>query len=388
MKRTSCKPLPFLLFSVAVLACACASLGDRRGVRESVGSHGNREKPIELVFTGDIMAHEVNYSMRDYSRIYEGVEPLLHSASLCFGNLEVPVADDLPLSTYPRFNVHAPYVKAAIDAGFNVFSLANNHSNDQGSAGILATRALLESQGPNVYSSGLRAIEGEPMRPVILSSGESEVVFLSITEILNSHDPSANLVYFVPPTKAARETFLADVRRIRTENPNALFVLAIHLDEPEYVRTVKRAKREWFRELAAAGVDIVWGSHPHVMQEWEITTVERNHAKRQVLFMYSMGNFISGQRKEINREDPGAYREYTGDAVVLCVTVRSGSIKAVPVPLTVYIDPEAGPVLRPFDSSFVASLEKPLQDYYNARYALMRAYLPLPPMPVRAILEQ
>lgn len=384
MKRTPRKALPFLLFATAVLACACASVG----ARGAAGPAGNPEKPIELIFTGDIMAHEVNYSMRDYARIYESVEPLLRSASLCFGNLEVPVDDALPLSTYPRFNVHAPYVRAAIDAGFNVFSLANNHSNDQGSAGILATRALLDSLAPKIGSSGLRAQEGEPMRPVILNAGENEVVFLSITEILNSHDPSANLVYFVPPTKAARSAFLADVRRIRGENPNALFVLAIHLDEPEYVRTVRRAKREWFRELAAAGVDIVWGSHPHVMQEWEVATVERGRSRRQVLFMYSMGNFISGQRKEINREDPGAYREYTGDGIVMRVTVRSGAIAAVPVPVTVYVDPEAGPVLRPFDASFVASLAEPLQDYYCARYALMRAYLPLPPMPVRAILEQ
>jgi poly-gamma-glutamate synthesis protein (capsule biosynthesis protein) len=353
-----------------------------------MSSEGNREKPIELIFTGDIMAHEVNYSMRDYSRIYENVEPVLHSGDLCFGNLEVPVADSLPLSTYPRFNVHSPYLRAAIDAGFNVFSLANNHSNDQGVSGILATRSLLESLGPTIGSSGLRATEGESMRPTILRAGDTEIVFLSITEILNSHDPSAGLVYFVPPTKAARAAFLADVRRIRGDNPRALFVLAIHLDEPEYVRTVKRAKREWFRELASAGVDIVWGSHPHVMQEWEIATVERDRARRQVLFMYSMGNFISGQRKEINRASPEAFREYTGDGVVLRVTVRSNHIEAIPFPVTVYVDPEAGPIMMPFDASFVASLDEPLQDYYCARYALMRAYLPLPPMPVRAILEQ
>lgn len=384
MNRTPCKALPFLILIAAMLMCACASLGKQ----SEENSVGNREKSIELIFTGDIMAHEVNYSMRDYSRIYENVEPLLHSADLCFGNLEVPVADALPLSTYPRFNVHSPYVRAAIDAGFNVFALANNHSNDQGVAGILATRALLESLGPTIGSSGLRAMEGEPIRPTILNAGDTEIVFLSITEILNSHDPSAGLVYYIPPTKAARAAFLADVRRIRGENPRALFVLAIHLDEPEYVRTVKRAKREWFRELASAGVDIVWGSHPHVMQEWEIATVERDRARRQVLFMYSMGNFISGQRKEINRESPEAFREYTGDGVVLRITVRSNHIEAIPIPVTVYVDPEAGPIMMPFDASFVASLDEPLQDYYCARYALMRAYLPLPPMPVRAILEQ
>ena len=91
---------------------------------------------IELTFAGDIMAHTENWSMSDYSRIYQDVSSLLRNDDLTFANFETPVSNSLPLSTYPRFNVHSSYLDAAVEAGFDVFSLANNHSNDQGLAGV------------------------------------------------------------------------------------------------------------------------------------------------------------------------------------------------------------------------------------------------------------
>ncbi|HOF86307.1 MAG TPA: CapA family protein, partial [Treponemataceae bacterium] len=48
-------------------------------------------EPLVLTFAGDIMAHDVNYSMRDYDRIYHDLSPLLHSDDLSFVNLETPV---------------------------------------------------------------------------------------------------------------------------------------------------------------------------------------------------------------------------------------------------------------------------------------------------------
>lgn len=373
------------LFTV-LLVCisSCSSLNQQNGPYDTDSGPG---KTLELAFTGDIMAHEVNYRMGNYSKIYENIKPALKSADLCFGNLEIPVVDSLPLSTYPRFNVHTPYVRAAVDAGFTVFSLANNHANDQGSGGILATRKLLASMQPQVHSSGLRQFDNEPMRPVTLKVKGREIVFLAVTEILNSYDKSSRLVYYVPPKKTERDAFLAEIRRIRRGAPSALFVLSIHLNEPEYVRTVSAEKREWFRELASAGVDIVWGHHPHVMQEWESVTVETGGVSRPVLFMYSMGNFISGQRNAIDRENPGAMREYTGDGVIMRVTFGNGEIRATPIVVTNYTDPQEGPVVQPFDGHFVSGLDASLASYYSARYEAMRAYLPLPPMPVRAILE-
>lgn len=380
MKHHFLRALAFLIAALLFFSSGCTSLRH--------ASVTPSDQPLRMNFAGDIMAHTVNFNMPDYRKIYENVIPILRSADLSFGNLEIPVADSLPLSTYPRFNVHTPYVQAAVDAGFNVFSLANNHSNDQGSGGIVATRGALASMTPQVVSSGLRAFRDQRMKPVLIFVKGKKILFLAVTEILNSYDTAGKLVYYVAPTKKARTGFLSELEKMRKEHSCDIFVLSIHLNEPEYVRTVNDAKRTWFTQIAEAGVDIVWGHHPHVMQEWEVATVDSFGSKRHALFMYSMGNFISGQRYAPDRENPDGMREYTGDGVILQVTVAGGAMTVKPIPLTNYTDPQFGPVVRQFDNAFVSSLSDPWVRYYRARYDLMQSYLPeLPPMPLNAIIE-
>ena len=123
---------------------------------------------LTLSFAGDIMAHTVNFNMKNYDKIYDDVRSLLLGDDLTFGNLESPVAGDLPLSTYPRFNVHIPYLQAAISGGFDVFSLANNHSNDQGIAGIGGTWSSLAALPSDVYYSGLKKNSTDGFQPVLI----------------------------------------------------------------------------------------------------------------------------------------------------------------------------------------------------------------------------
>jgi poly-gamma-glutamate synthesis protein (capsule biosynthesis protein) len=127
------------------------------------------------------------------------------------------------------------------------------------------------------------------------------------------------------------------------------------------------------------------------MQPWELVSVDG----RDCLFMYSMGNFISGQRWRPDFANPGADREYTGDAVLLQLRTQSGgepgtlyAPEIVPVPVTNFLDPDHGMVVRRFSSSFIGSLPERLAAYYRNRYELMRGYLPvLPTMPQASILE-
>ncbi len=365
-----------------------------RGVVSVADTDESTRAPLVLTFTGDIMAHSVNFNMDDYDLIYRDVRERLRSDDITFGNLEMPVDDTRPLSTWPRFNVHRNYLEAAISAGFDSFSLANNHSNDQGAKGIAATLSAFthisrDRSFPNlVYHSGLRSARGERMRPVMIERRGWRVLFLAVTEILNSFDSSKDFVYYVAPNEASRAAFLSEIARMRAENPCDVFVLSIHCNEPEYVREPSADKRRWFRDLAEAGADVVWGNHPHVMQPWEI--VRAGDRDRDSLLMYSMGNFISGQRHELNMDNPCAPREYTGDSALIRVTFRESgtrfSVEAVPV--TNYVDRKAGVVVREFSGTFVDTLSPALRRYYEKRYALMASYLPLLPLrPDTAILE-
>ena len=386
--------------------------------------------PLVLTFAGDLMAHTVNFNMKSYDLIYTDVEKILHDDDLSFVNIETPVCDVLPLSTYPSFNVHTPYMRAAVQAGFDVLSLANNHTNDHRIIGIDGTLTAIRTiqkerpasgiLPPFLIFSGLKDSENDPIQVTPLFYKGWNILFCSVTEILNSYDSSKARLYYSAPTKQGREKLLSVIKEARNRYPCDLFVLGLHLNEPEYGRIVSEAKKAWFKRLGEAGVDIIWAHHPHVMQPWETITVERpivlqgdcktNNTTDQTIFdtdtvidaehtgisdvkevvvseqctvfcMYSMGNFISGQRWHTRYDDPAFYREYTGDAVLLqltCMRNKAGraDFSVLPLLITQYNEPEY-PVVKRFTQDWIETLGEKEKKYFKKRFELMQEYLPL-----------
>lgn len=365
---------------------------------------------LVLSFSGDIMAHDVNFKMKDYNRIYDDVRDILLNDDLTFGNVETPVCEERPLSSFPCFNIHKDYLKAAIDGGFDVFSFANNHTNDQGIQGIDGTiksfNALKEEyKNKELFSSGLKNKEDEDFKPVLIEKKGWKILFLSITELINSHGKSKNRLYYSEPTKAGREKLLLSIKKMREENPCDIFILSLHLNEVEYGLKVLDIKKAWFKTLAQAGVDVVWAHHPHVLQDWELSEVELLNenseedifyvnkkegkeqpakppkVKKNAFFMYSMGNFISGQRWKVNYADPAYYREYTGDSIIMQLRFKKingilqSEMEAAPILITNYNEKDA-PVIKRFTQEWVETLSEKERAYYLKRLELMRDYLP------------
>jgi len=350
---------------------------------------------LVLSFSGDIMAHDVNFKMKDYNRIYDDVRDILLNDDLSFGNVETPVCEERPLSTFPCFNIHKDYLKAAIDGGFDVFSFANNHTNDQGIQGIDGTiksfNALKEEyKNKELFSSGLKNKEDEDFKPVLIDKKGWKILFLSVTELINSHGKSKHRLYYSEPSKAGREKLLLSIKKMREENPCDIFILSLHLNEAEYDLKVLDSKKTWFKALAQAGIDVVWANHPHVLQDWELSDVELlneetpdspSKLKKNAFFMYSMGNFISGQRWKVNYADPAYYREYTGDSIIMQLRFKKidgilqPEIEAAPVLITNYNEKDA-PVIKRFTQEWIETLPEKERAYYLKRLELMRAYLP------------
>lgn len=368
---------------------------------------------LQLTFAGDLMAHAVNFNMSAYDLIYTDVEKILHNDDLSFVNIETPICDALPLSTYPCFNVHTPYLRAAIGAGFDVLSLANNHTNDHGKTGIDGTLAAVRTVQKERYASeisprllifsGLKDSDNDRIQVTPLVYKGWNILFCSVTEILNSYDSSKDRLYYSAPTKQGRSALISLIKEARKRYPCDLFILGLHLNEPEYGRTVSEAKKAWFKQLGEAGVDIIWAHHPHVMQSWETITVERPLLLRKaastgytgisdlkeaavseqckVFCMYSMGNFISGQRWHTRYDEPAFYREYTGDAVLLqltCTRNKAGraDFSVLPMLITQYNEPEY-PVVKRFTQDWIETLGEKEKKYFKKRFELMNEYLPI-----------
>ncbi len=391
---TASMKLILLLFSCAgVLFGSCRLGGQFSSVQtlnpQMLSSMDSTDSvpPEELLltFAGDIMAHEVNFRMERYDFMYEKVRELLNADDLTFGNYESPVTSSLPYRTYPNFNTQGPYARAVIDAGFDVFSLVNKHTNDQGEQGIRETRewfAVQRFQG--IYSAGIKTEPNGPLTYQIIEEKGWKILFAAVTEILNAVN-SKELLDYTPPTAKARESFAAELARLRAENPCDLFIVSVHVYEPEYTDTIQEARRTYFHSLLDSGADIIWAHHPHVMHDWEVVTDQApdegsptGEYLGRKLIMYSMGNFISGQRFTRNLANPGAPREYTGDSILLQVRLKKDDpvriTEIVPVPLTVTVDPQGQLQLNYFNEEFVKSLKEPLAGYYSKRLELMQKY--------------
>jgi len=250
------------------------------------------------VFSGDIMSHKQNYEPKPYSLMYAGVEAILQKADLSFGNLEFPIHEDRPYSDYPLFNVHADYVQAVIDAGFNVFSLANNHSADQGLSGIKSTQnqmnLLLEkarSQGKQIWYNGLRDFSEKDNPAYSLSLIEYKtwkIGFIALSEFVNIPSLSRGLQILPVKEGKKQDAFLAWLKEQRQKCD--LLIVSVHWGI-EYASKPSEYQKTLAKKLSEAGADIIWGNHPHVLQAWSKAKTSRGDA----LLMYSLGNFISAQ---------------------------------------------------------------------------------------------
>ena len=279
---------------------------------------------LDLSFVGDIMAHNVNYRMADYSRIYRDVRSALKSDDLTFANLEAVVDPSRPMSSYPLFNVHPGYVDAAVDAGVDVFSLANNHSADWGEPGMRATLRSLEQTaraaaggGRLIHYSGLRESEAARFTPTEITRKGWRIGYLAITQFSNVAAPRLyhHLDY---RDHEQAEAFLTGLAGLTSGYD--LFIVSYH-GGVEYAAGPEPAMREFFYRLLDAGVHIVHGHHPHVAQPAEVVRARG----RDRLILFSCGNFVSGQSWRATPERPDDVWARTGDSLLWRVTVHYGN---------------------------------------------------------------
>lgn len=341
----------------------------------------NDEKTISLLFAGDIMAHSVNFNMKDYNKIWKDVKDVISAADLSFANLEAPVDSTKKAQNYPNFNMPVSYVKACVESGFDVFSLCNNHSNDQGKSGISETLTSLskirDEQFINdnlIYFSGLKVKETESFTYNTIHKNGFNIVFLPITEILNRPD-SKEFINYVAPVKEKRNQFINFCKNLKQKEKCDLFILSVHANDTEYTRDVTENQEKWYMQLLDCGIDIIWANHAHIIKDRKIV-IDKNG--EQKIIMYANGNTISGQRTNPNftEKNVDLERDNTGDGLLYLVELKKSpnkiQIKKItPIFITTYINTAWEFVVKKLDDNFINYLKgvprKNWADYMEKR---------------------
>ena len=370
--------LSFLFISILFFSCGTTSqiikepAEDQPLIQapEPETAHKNHDKDtIKLLFAGDIMAHSVNYYITTYDKIWRDVHEIISESDLAFANIEAPVDTTKAASSYPNFNMTRKYVQAAVDAGFDVFSLCNNHTNDQYKNGILETiktsQAITEytkeNFGNDIYFSGTKETADANLSALTYNYFEAngwKILFLPITELLNRPDAS-DYINFIKPDEDSRKAFIKYVKEFRTAHPCDLFIISIHTSEPEYTRVITEKQNQFYMDLLEAGADVVWANHAHIIKDRKL--VIDTKTGRDKLIMYANGNTISGQRTkpELTSKNPTGERDNTGDGLFYIVTMhkeKDGSMKikkCEPYFITTYINTANEFVIKPLNQDFV-----------------------------------
>lgn len=322
---------------------------------------------IKLLFAGDIMAHTNNYHISSFDKIWRDVKYLIDGNDLVFANIEAPIDTTKPVSNYPNFNMPQNYVQAAVDAGFNVFSLCNNHSNDQYLDGIKETlktvdriceQAAKNATPRSLYFSGLKNSKESEFTYNLIEKSGWRILFLPMTELLNRPDFSEYINY-IKTDDASRNEFIDYVKKLREKNPCTIFILSFHTAEPEYTRNITSRQEKFYKELIKNGVDIIWANHAHIIKNRKIIVDTETNCDK--LIMYANGNTISGQRRnpDLTSKNPNGERDNTGDGLFYKVTLKKdnkGSVKikkCEPIFITTYINTANEFVLKPLNQDFV-----------------------------------
>lgn len=327
-----------------------------------------KNQDITLLFGGDIMAHSVNYVITDYAKIWKDITPLIQQSDLAFANIEAPIDTTKKHSSYPNFNMTYNYVNAAIKAGFNVFSLCNNHTNDQGLTGIQetskTTKALqneAKNNQKNIYFSGLKNFPKEEYSYNLIEKKGWKILFLPITELLNRPNYS-EYINFSKPTVEQRQKIINLCKELKEKTKCDLFIFSLHTAEPEYTRKVAESQEDFYMNLLNAGVDIIWANHAHIIKDRKF--IFNTKEKTQKLIMYANGNTISGQRTapDFVSKNPIGERDNTGDGLLYEVTFKKeikeekttiSITKATPHFITTYINTANEYVIKLLNKDFV-----------------------------------
>lgn len=295
-------------------------------VEKSEGSESDTKEQttkIRISAAGDIMFHQTQLTSGydeatktyDFKPVFEDVKPILSTSNLAIANLETTLGGpEKGYSGYPLFNSPDEVIDALKYAGIDIVATANNHSLDTGSDGLKRTVQKLNENGIDTVGTYAE----KPDSRILLKDIEGiKIAILAYTESTNglgSNYPADQLNNML--NLMTKENILRDIEEAK--HLEADFIIAFMHWGTEYMEEPNEKQVEYAKTMAEAGVDLILGSHPHVVQKAEI--IETGLSETFVI--YSMGNFISNQRKETLGPD----KELTEDGIIVHIDIEKNHL--------------------------------------------------------------
>ena len=244
-----------------------------------------------LIATGDGLIHQPIYSAYydsstntyDFSSILSYTKDKIKDYDIKYYNQETISDDSRSYSSYPIFNTPSAFGNNMVDAGFNLVSLATNHSMDGGAnslktsasfwrnkENVLATGAFYDEEDRNTYP--IKEVNGITYTMLSYTTGTNGLGSSALSKepfILNVYD---------------EEKVKKDIEAVRDKVD--VLIVAMHWGV-EYLQDATEEQKNIANFLADNDVDIILGTHSHCIEPWDMID--------DTVVFYSLGNFVSNQ---------------------------------------------------------------------------------------------
>lgn len=269
----------------------------------------NEDKHYEasLIAVGDYLIHSSVY--KDANRLANGdgydfkpmisyIKEIVSNYDIAYYNQETILGgSELGLSDYPTFNSPYEAGDAMLDAGFNLVSLATNHTMDSGKKAVENSCKYWQSK-ENILTAGSYCSEEERNKINIKEINNIKYTMLNYTYGTNGMPVANDYLVNVWPTdidninnpekdtkyQAYKKQVKEDIDKVKDKVD--FLIVAMHWGV-EYTHEPTAYEKDMASYLASLGVNLIIGTHPHVIQP--VTWID------DTLVIYSLGNFISAQ---------------------------------------------------------------------------------------------
>lgn len=250
---------------------------------------------VSFWVSGDAMMHMPQYNAAmnhesgqvEFDSCYTFIRPILKEADVRIINFETTLAGP-KYTGYPRFSAPNAYADAIVRGGFNFFAFANNHSCDRQAKGMEGNLDFADSA--KIWNTGIfrNAKEREELYPLILNINGWKIAVINCTYATNKIPaPKPYIVNYIDTAEISK-----DISKAKAQNVDA--ILAVIHWGAEYQHKPNSTQKATANFLLREGVDVIIGSHPHIVQPVEFIDAPGSFKDRLVI--WSLGNFISNQK--------------------------------------------------------------------------------------------
>lgn len=258
-----------------------------------------KEPSFEIVMVGDILLHDrlqENYKNEDgtydYSPMFNHTASLFEDADLAMVNQEVIIAgSDLKVSGYPSFNASFEMADALSDVGVDVLCCGTNHAMDKGYKGIVSALTNIREHHEELRTLGIHNFDESYIDDNLFDIEDKETGERIRVGIFNYTYGTNGIALPADSPFAVDLLTEENVRRdITLAKDLCDFIIVCPHWGTEYRLTPDNMQLKWEKLFYELGVDLVIGTHPHVVEPVHYFEGEDGG---KMLVYYSLGNYIN-----------------------------------------------------------------------------------------------